>query len=228
MPALPNVANVAAVTARWSDSLTGHKPVCKWHYQFSGLANISDLISWANAIFAILGGSYMAQCDNTLTLTEIDVLDLTTPTGNLGISTTAPVTGTGGGAATPSQVAMQCNLKIARHYRGGKPKIFLPGLGQATYGDDRTWSVAAQGSVNNNTLKPLFVVAGTVIGAVFGSTTCLNACNVSYYHGFTNFVDSSGRNDSKPTLRPTPLVDAIVGATVRPMFATQRRRLQPS
>jgi hypothetical protein len=181
----------------------------------------------ANAVFGAIGNPWSSQLDSQWTLESVEAIDLSTSSGAGGVSTSAPLFGTGGSTAEPAQVAMLINWQIARRYRGGKPKTFLPGAGQADLASDSTWAVAAV-SAANTTASQLSQSSGPIVGHTFGSITIVFMVNVSYYQGFTNVTHSNGRTDSVPKLRSSPVIDQVIKGVASTKLHTQKRRLLAS
>jgi hypothetical protein len=153
-------------------------------------------------------------------MTGTQVTDLASTSGAFGVDTTN-VNGTEAGSALPAGTAYLINFKIARKYRGGKPRCYLP-LGVAA--DLATRANWLSTNITNTTTHFTAFIAGFV-GQVAGTTTISGHVNVSYYSGFTNVAYGSPTKYRRvPTLRATPLVDAITSYAVQPSPASQRRR----
>lgn len=153
------------------------------------------------------------------TLTEVDVIDIAT---DLGLSGTADVShvGTAGGTSQPSQVAVTVEFDIARRYRGGKPRWYQPGTGGSEVLDQAHWTSAFL-TANNSGVAAFF--AG-IAGLAVGSMGTLAHVNLSYYKGFTNITNSSGRERAAPTYRAAALVDTVTGYSTKALMGSQRRR----
>jgi hypothetical protein len=153
-------------------------------------------------------------------LTAIDGVDLSSTDG---AGNTADVDYAGEAAFNqlPNQVAAVAKFDIARRYRGGKPKMFVPAITTNAVLDESHFTGAfcddlgaAMNSFNDN-VKALFADSTTLTGIV----------NVSFYDGFTsvqNPVTLRWRN--VPTYRAVALIDVVGGFTVDPVFGTQKRR----
>lgn len=164
--------------------------------------------------------TYLAQLVSSIwTNTEVDVQDIATHTGNFG---TAAVSnpGTAGSAAPPANCATNVEFDISRRYRGGKPRMFLPPTDTSHLADNAHWAAAFVTSVN--TQMGLF--SGAIQGISVGSVGALAMVNVSYYQGFTNITNSSGRTYAAPKYRPTALVDTITAFSCKSLIGSQRRR----
>jgi len=113
------------------------------------------------------------------------------------------------GTALPAQTAALFNLRIARRYRGGKPRVYFPcGVG-ADMTDPQHWAATFLTSCSNamNNIN-------TALQA-FTSTTINNPflVSVSYYTG--------------KSLRTNPVVDSVSAITMNAIPGSQRRRLRP-
>jgi hypothetical protein len=158
-------------------------------------------------------------------LTEMLAQDLSSDIGAIG-SDAAHVLGTRSGGALPAEVVSLINFQIARRYRGGKPRIYLP------YGTD--------GDVlNPQSWTSAFVTALTTAWSSFMSTTVasvwsgggpMTQTSVSYYLGSTELTTGTPpyvRGHTIPTKRGTPTTYLVTSFTVNPIPASQRRRERP-
>lgn len=152
-------------------------------------------------------------------LTEVDVLDITTDAGASG-QWTGTHAGTRSGTNLPAQTAVNIEFDIARRYRGGKPRMFLPPPVTSDLADpghyDNTYITAV------NTGFAAFITA--ITGASIGSMGTLAHVNLSYYKGFTNITNSSGRERAVPTYRETALLDSVESYACKALLGSQRRR----
>jgi hypothetical protein len=201
MPAVPNVIRVAQSgyvnTVQWANV---------YHFAYdNGPATEADLNTWAEGFYTHFG-STIAQCvGNTTTYGTIDVIDLTTPSSAVG-GYSGPDLGDAI-AAADNAVCWLVNHKIARRYRGGHPRTYIPGTGGANITSGNTWAETILGTMQEAVTS--FYAACLAIDTP--SCTGAQLVSVSYY--------TAGE------LRDEPLVDVVTGSTVSPMIATQRRRL---
>lgn len=152
-------------------------------------------------------------------LSEVDVLDIATDTGLSG-QWTGSVAGSRSGTALPVQTCVNVEFGIARRYRGGKPRWFQYA---GVYGDEATgasWSSTFIGEVNSGVEAFFAAIAALSVG----SMGTLTHVNLSYYKGFTNITNSSGRERAVPTYRATALHDNITGYACKAIQGSQRRR----
>jgi hypothetical protein len=164
--------------------------------------------------------SYIAPLVNTgVTLTEIDVLDIATNSGLSG-QWTGSSAGVRAGTGLPLQVATNVELDIARRYRGGKPRLYLPPGCESDLATQASYTSGFLASVNSDVAGFFSHIAGISVGSV----GTLAHVNLSYYKGFTNITNSSGRERAVPTYRATALHDVITGYSAKATLGSQRRR----
>lgn len=203
MPPLPPAAQTLKVEQFWSDE-ADPTAVTILHFRYTGgppssaqCASMAGEISGnAGATFASLltTGSHVGACQ---------VTDLTSATSGQGSGGGLTV-GTRTGAPLSPGTAALVNFSIARRYRGGKPRVYLP-LGTATDNNAGQWSSS-------------FLTALATAWATF-VTDCLGSgvgCAISQ-HVSVSYVSGGVR-------RVTPEIDPIVNYTYPSLFASQRRR----
>lgn len=156
---------------------------------------------------------------NDWALTEVDVLDITTLTGSSG-QWTGTESGGLGDSLLPASAAVNVEFDIARRYRGGKPRIFFcpPGGGQML--DAGHWTSATVTAWNTGVTAFFAAIAALDVGTV----GALNHVNLSFYKGFTNITNSSGRTRAVPTYRDSALVEAVESYSTKAEIGSQRRR----
>lgn len=156
-----------------------------------------------------------------LHLVEVTAEDLTSATAASGTATVSHA-GTAGSVTDTAARCLIVKRLIARRYRGGHPRLYLPyGVGADTT-TSQTW---------NPTFVTTAVAAwvsfmGVVTAAGWSGAGTISDVNVSYFEGYTNFTFPSGRVKAIPKLRATPLVDVVTGYSGNPNLASQRRRNQ--
>lgn len=98
--------------------------------------------------------------------------------------------------------------------------MYLPPGTDSDLQNVATWTSSFVTNVNTG------VVAffAQVVGASVGSMGTLGHVNLSYYHGFTNLTNSSGRERAVPTYRSTALHDDITSYIAKAVVGSQRRR----
>jgi len=157
---------------------------------------------------------------STVTNSSCDVVDLSSDTGNSG---TADVDTTGGvsSASCDNQVAAVVKFEIARRYRGGKPKMFVPGISVDYILDNSHWTVAFC-----NDMGTAFTNWNDDITAISAGGVDLNGVfNVGYYKGFTSIENPiTHRWRNVPSYLAAPNTDIIESFTCDQVFGSQKRR----
>lgn len=152
-------------------------------------------------------------------LTEVDALDIASDSGASG-QWTGSAAASRSGTTLPVQAATNIEYDIARRYRGGKPRMFLPpGVG-ADQLDGGHWDTAYIDDVNAGILAFFEELEALSIGAI----GTLAHVNLSYYQGFTNVTNSSGRTRAAPKYRASALVDPVESYACKALIGSQRRR----
>lgn len=152
-------------------------------------------------------------------LTSVDVLDIATDSGLSG-QWNGTEAGSGGTNQIPASCAQNVEFNIARRYRGGKPRMFLPPAGQPALLDAGHWDSAQVTAVNTGVAAFFAALEALSIGAM----GALQHINLSYYQGFTNITNSSGRERAVPKYRATAQSDRVTGYSAKAEVGSQRRR----
>jgi hypothetical protein len=221
MPPLPDVAQVLRVELKQTyqsdlDVLT------RLYFQYSGAApSDADLTTFAGDVAAAWGSDIAPELvHESVTLTEVTVTDLTSPTSGQG-SWAGSSAGGLSGDPLAAGTAFLVNFQIARRYRGGKPRVYPAWGAAASLGDASGWGGGFMTEVG---IKwPAFVAE--IIADAPGSSGPIVQVNVSYYQGFAveiNPITGRSRNISKP--RAVPVVDPVLSTTYSTKPASQRRR----
>lgn len=158
-------------------------------------------------------------CSSNIALEEVDVLDIATATGLSG-QWTGSHSGSRSGTPLPVQCASGVEFGIARRYRGGKPRVYLPPGNQSDLLDEATWQSSYLTDVNSGVAAFIAAIEALSIGAM----GALNHVVLSYYHGFTNITNSSGRERAVPTYRDAALHDNVTGYAAKKVVSSQKRR----
>lgn len=223
MTPLPAVQNVLQVTFKFSYG-QDLDVITRFHVQYAAATIIQgDINAYAQDQATNASATWASSMHPLVTLTLVTAVDLNSPTGLVGNSTTT-VPGTRTGAELPASTCVLTNSHVARRYRGGKPRNYLPWGIATDLVDPQHWNPTAisgfQGGVNSLVTR---------LQNPHGSLAGLALVNVSYYQGSTGKVVG---DDPKyqhgitiPTKRPVPQVDPIGLVLVNPRPGTQRRRL---
>lgn len=203
----------------WNEGAEGEGGV-RLYFSYTGSApsgaNCNTLASdfetaWASHIAPLLGSNCV--------LNEVDVLDIATHTGASGTWNGSDAGGNSG-PFLPWNCAMNVEWNIARRYRGGKPRMYLPPLVASGLADQRSWSSSAITSVNDG----VDAFISECVGFDVGSVGTLGHISLSYYQSFHNVTNTSGRTRAVPLYRTTALSDPIIGHSAKVVVGSQRRR----
>ena len=192
----------------------------RFYLSYAGAAPTPGNCATIAADIADAWNTDLASLINTgWTLVEIDVLDIASHTGASG-QWTGSHAGTSAGENMPASAATNVEFGIARRYRGGKPRMFLPAPGNSSLNSAAQWTTAFQTSVNTGMAAFFTAVEAISVGAV----GALAHVNLSYYSGFTNHTNTSGRERAVPTYRDVALVEAVESYNCKLVIGSQRRR----
>lgn len=221
MPALPSVPDVLRIQFKWTSS-SDVDVLCRLYWQYSGTAPTNgQLATMASTLAGNMNTVYGSYWHSDVTLTECIITDLSSPTAATG-SATVSHAGTLTGTELPANTALLINFQVARRYRGGKPRLYLPLGSSSEMLTTQTWST----TFTTNVLSQYGTVQTDIANAIAVWGSSVSQVNVSYYKGFTVFTEPSGRARNIPTLRAGgPVVDTVTGYSVNPKFGSQRRRV---
>lgn len=207
MPALPVVPNGLKYTQTWQIG-NNLKAASIFHLLYSGGPPNAAACAGLAAIFqAAMVTNFKGLFPGTSSIGVGTVLDISSTSGAQGVGGTVTA-GTRAGAEFPANVAFVVNHSIARRYRGGKPRTYIP-LGVAT--DNSTSGLWAPLMVTNVNSAYATVITD-FLAATSGGVSITSYVNVSYY--------------LNGALRTTPVVDTITASAGRQRIGSQRRRLK--
>lgn len=164
-----------------------------------------------SAIASNLASSWNPYITALYPSSRLGVETVVTDLNAAGLSYVGPTVGAGtrSGTALPAQVATVIDFNSsAPRYRGGHPRISIPGGVTSDLLDIQHWSstfIAAANTAWTNFSGGIFNVAIT------GGVTVGSQCVVSYFSG--------------KSLRPTPLAYSINSFSTRSLIGTVRRRV---
>lgn len=194
----------------------------RFYLSYSGSAPTpANCVTLAGDI-ATQWGTHMSPLQTTeWTEYEVDVLDLSSTSGASGVDTSTHA-GTVVGGNAPANVCINIEYDIARRYRGGKPRMFLPGISTAGLVDDGHWSNSTLSSVNSGISAFMAALEALSIGAM----GTLQHVNISFFHGHnTSTPPWRGPGYKYPPLyRVTPLIDAVENYSAKAVVGSQKRR----
>jgi hypothetical protein len=156
---------------------------------------------------------------NNYGLVEVDVLDIATNSGLSG-NWTGSHSGSRSGTTLPVQCSSNIEFGIARRYRGGKPRMFFPPGVASDTATEAAWGTTFITALGSGVSAFVSAIEALSIG----SMGTLQHVNLSYYKGFTNITNSSGRERAVPTYRTTALHDNITGYFAKAVIGSQKRR----
>jgi hypothetical protein len=221
MPALPPVPNVVEIALQQTEG-EDNNTINRWFIAYGGAApTATQLVAFATNVATVWATDLSPQTNADVALTAVTCTDLTSATGAVGVFTTS-IPGTKAGTPLSAAAAAVVSQTILRRYRGGHPRVYLPGRTQSDLFDAQRWTAAFNAAMLTAWSN---FVAGIVTDPWTGGAP-LRQVSVSRYFGFTNYTTPSGREKSRPTPRPVPLIDTVVGYRVNPKVGSQRRRNQ--
>jgi hypothetical protein len=204
MPPLPNASSILKVR------LVGFRDVSRWnnifHVRYAGTApTTADLEAYAATISGIWGTNLASLMSLNCSLTEVHMVDLTSPTAaSAELAVTIP--GTRAGSDFTGQVAAVSSWLANLRFRGGHFRTYWPmGMTNDTT-NSTTWAssfrIAAQDGLT---------AFRTAINGASAGTAPTTLIGLSYF--------------TQHALRPVPLAVDITGVAVHGRIDTQRRRL---
>jgi len=192
----------------------------RFYLSYSGSAPTgANCTTLAGDIAAAWNSDIAPLVDGAYALEEVDVLDIATDSGLSG-QWTGSHAGTKTGSSLPASAATNVEFGIARRYRGGKPRMYLPPSTSGDLASITSWSNTFVGDVNTGVVAFFAAIAALSVGAM----GTLAHVNLSYYKGFTNVANSSGRERAVPTYRDAAILDTITGYSTKVIVGSQRRR----
>lgn len=211
MPRLPDVPNVLKVELIYSNG--GGPAVNLLHFLWSGSApSATDCSAIAAGVAAQWQSYILPLLSTNLILEDCVVTDLSSSTSATGASHIG-VAGADGNPVLDAAASIVLSHKIARRYRGGHPRTYLPGIVQTALSDVRTIGASLV-----TTLDAAFAnFLSHFVGTGFGATSIGAFVAVSYVDKTVNPV--------APFRRVSPLVENVVSTGTQKRLCTQRRRL---
>lgn len=223
MPALPSPGKVMRVDL-FTTVGANTRVRDRIFFSYTGAGpTVADLLTLINTISASWNTNIVPQTNTGVTLTQIAVTDLSSASGAQNQLTVSRV-GTLAGTALPAAVAMIVKFKIARRYRGGHPRFYLPGRVTADLASSTAW-VSANAAALATAFSAFITACEATPPTNIGTMVHVN---VGYFGGFTNRTFPSGRTRPVPNVLGTPHVDTITAYSVNLQVGSQRRRSQQS
>ncbi len=208
MPPLPPVPTVIKLEFLYQDTL-GEARECAniQHIAYSGSAPTEAEMATLLGLLAVQWeGTVMQRMSHDLVLAELKGTDLSSSTSAEAAIPLA-VPGANGGDYNSIASAVVISWNIARRYRGGHPRSYIPGIVTGDIVNGYQISTAAQAAFTTH--------ANDWLTAVNGMSAPPNSpfqlVSVSYRSGHA--------------VRVAPVVDIVRSGLIHPRLCTQRRRL---
>jgi hypothetical protein len=220
MPPLPPVPGVLKVALEFGDVSDLRISTRRFWSYTGGAPSAADLITLATTINGHAQDAFIPLMTSTTNLLGVKVTDIGSDIGAEG-EFRQSAAGTRTGYQLPAGVAVLVNDQIARRYRGGKPRSYLPFGSSTDLDGNQRWTAGFVNAVTSawNT----FVTAMNATAS--GSVSLGHPVNVSFYSGFSSYQNpATGRYKSVSQVRAVPVVDAIVAASCSQIIGSQRRR----
>lgn len=219
LPVAPQVLRIALQFQTTGDLVAGSR----FYYSYSGgpptAANCNSIGSGVEAAWSADLNQYMS---NDYDLVKVTVTDLTSDTSADGVWS-GSLNGTSSHPPPAIDAATLMNSVIARRYRGGKPRIYLPiGTIDHLTTSPVEWDPSYVTAVNSS-----WAAFNTALLALTGiGCTLTNHVNVSFYKGFASVQNPvTKRWQNIPTPRTgDAVVDDISSTSANPTVGVQRRR----
>jgi len=220
MPPLPYVPDVLRADLLWTDA-SDTNILTRLHYAYTGgPPSPTDCIALATGIYGAAVAQFISALNVDGKLRGVDVVDLADETAATGTYEHL-TSGTNLNGFLPAGVAVLMNHHIARRYRGGKPRSYLPLMTPGNMDTPSAWSDSTIAGFN--TQWAAFTTA--VLALESGDTLLDEFVSVSYYKGYAaGRPRSNGHLYFPPGIRETPIVDTILRSTMNPKPGSQRRR----
>lgn len=220
MTPLPVVPNVLKVRLGWKvgNDLNAGSAI---HFAFTPPSGGgAGLTAFASAVATAYAGHLNTVTASDIILETVTVTDLSDAAALVGQANPGAPGGSGAFKQT-AETAVLINFHIARRYRGGKPRAYMPLLTSGDLNDPQTWATSSVNNVQSG--WNAFVAA---CSAFAGPPAVGGLVAVSYYHGGTWVANPvTGAYHFHPTLRATPLVDPILNSVVSHTPGSQRKRM---
>lgn len=210
MPALPPIARVIKFDFRYTWE-TGSLASNGFHMSYSqaGVATPSgpDINAVTQQVGDLWRDGVMPVLSDECTFTEAIGTPLDNSMTNVGNQAYSTGGGSAGGTILSSSCFL-CSFEIVARWRGGHPRMYIPGGSGGDLLDNANWHTDIQANLQ----AALNTFFASVNGVSSGPVTLLNPGVVSYY--------------SEHALREPPLFFPFFGFTVHQGVYTQRRRLR--
>lgn len=209
---LPPLINTIKVIANWVLP-AGRLAKNVYYLKAAGgtvTSDVPNLLSIANQLMsAYPTGGFRPLLASTTQLQSVTCKDNGGTTAQA-ISTATPMFGTSAGTSLPPQCAVCLSWQIAETYRGGKPRMYLPGIPDN-----------APVSKGDSALQASYATAMEAAGSAF--RTAVNAIVPTGPVGATVTLGTISYHTGH-AVRPTPLFREYINVAVHERIDSQRRR----
>lgn len=204
---LPPVANAIKATQNWH---IGGNLLAENVYHFlvsGGPPSASTCQGLAAGIQAASVTDFKTNTHSSVSIGQVTVQDISSSTGADGVGGTVTA-GTLGGTFLGASISVVVAHKVARRFRGGHYRSYLPVGSSSSTSTNGSWSTAITTSFQADYVDWVT----NCLAVTSGGCAITSFVGVSYYH--------SG------SLRGTPVVDTIQQSICRARMGSQRRRLK--
>jgi len=168
----------------------------------------ADLSAWLTAFRNAMNTSgLLSNLSNTVSVTQFRAVNVVAPGVAFAAVNTTAVNGTGSGATLPANIAVVLSWGSSAHWRGGKPRTYLPGLGSAAADTNHSLLDSSKAAIQAQAAAFLTAVNGISAGGV-------TQTELGFLHWQTN-----------DTWLSPPAWFAFSGVTIHDRLGSQRRRL---
>lgn len=179
---LPDVAGVVKIRllgktgggVNWANVL---------HAKVTGSLTQTTLTTCATSIRGYWASDLATLIASNTTLTTVEITDLTTRSSAQGTDLTGG-TGTNANPAGPNSLAACLTLRIPNRYRGGHPRLYMPGVPTVAVSNGSVWAAGIANSYQTSGRAFMNHINALVVGG-----TTWQLCAVSYYKS-VNHVQS--------------------------------------
>jgi len=221
MPSPPPAANVLSVVFGFTIGEDTSAQV-KLHALWSGTTPTTAACEGIAANFDGDGATLMEPLMTAdRILTSVTIQDLTSLSGASGVYTGVD-TGTRAGDELPAEACLIMNHRIARRYRGGKPRSYFPWGAESDLANAQTWTVPFLDDVETGWATFLTNTAGRA--AVDGTKVGV-LVSLGLHAGFTAVTNPiTGRTRDVPKYSAAASIDPITLSQPNSKIGSQRRR----
>lgn len=212
MAPLPPAPGVARIRFSGFDTTSGSTGGCRVFVTngSDGGYSDADVATIAVAMLApstgVLTNSLVPMQSTAWEWSTVIVEDLTSDTAP-SFEQSGAIHGTYAQPALPPQCAVALSWQIARRYRGGKPRTYIPSIPTSAVDGEGTARLSSAYMTIAETAAAAFI---TELLGVAGLTHDIQLCNVSYFTALSP--------------RISPVVDVVQSSVVHGRLDSQRRR----